>query len=152
MSYTGLKFEQDFQRNIPKDVFSTKLKTSGFGYRGVDNTCDFLIYNGESLFFLELKKTEGKSLPFSNIRENQLDGLLKANKIVNTVCGILINFHRYEETYFVDIEDINSYIQKNIRKSFPYKWVKGRGVLIPQSLRRTRYDYDVRFLLEESGV
>lgn len=148
MSYTGAKFEDDFKRNIPSEMFSTKLKTSGFGYRGVDNICDYLIFNGYKLFFLELKKTEGASLPFSNIRENQLDGLLKADKVNNTVCGFVINFNRYEETYFLDISNANSYIRKNISKSFPYQWVKDRGVLVPQQLRRTRYDYDLSDLLK----
>lgn len=149
MSYTGLKFEQDFQRSIPENVFFTKLKTSGFGYRGVNNICDYLIYNGDNLFFLELKKTEGASLPFSNIRDNQLEGLVDAAKVKNTICGVIVNFNRYEETYFVDIKDIINYMQKNIRKSFPYDWVKGRGVLIPQHLRRTRYDYDVNTILDK---
>lgn len=148
MSYTGIKFEDDFKKNIPKHMFHTKLKTSGFGYKGVDSICDYLIFNGEVLFFLELKKTEGASLPFGNIRDNQLTGLQEVDKIKNTKCGIIINFNRYQETYFVDIKDILKYIEKNLRKSFPYDWVKSRGVLIPQALRRTRFDYNLEKLLE----
>lgn len=62
------------------------------GFSGHKQDCDFLLFAKQHLFFLELKSTKHKSLPLSNIKEHQIESLLKQSTKENVEAGLLIEF------------------------------------------------------------
>ena len=57
------------------------------------NICDFMIFNNPKLYFLELKSTKAKSLPFTAVRENQKKELTTAGRRKNIVSGLIVNLY-----------------------------------------------------------
>jgi len=149
--HDGKIFEKDFIESFPESWYTHRFHDSAGSWQGGEGArftpssiCDFLVYHDGALFFLELKSHKGNSIPFSCIREKQLEGLIKAgNKGV--IAGIVFNFRDTLETFYVPILTVNNYILNNERKSFPLSYLRIDGIKINQSVkhRGTHQTYDV---------
>jgi recombination protein U len=139
----GKVFEQDFKKSIPPDYFHYRLKDDTSGYSGVNNPCDFMIYKAPHLFMLELKSCKGKSIPLDRLRENQVKGLYKSYLNHAIYGGFVINFRDLEETYFLSVYEVVRFINEGGRKSLPVEFCRKYGSRIEQTLKRTRYSYDL---------
>ena len=153
----GKKFEQDFVKSVPEYIFRYRFKDGTAGFKGqknenvrfqAKNVCDFMLYH-EKLILLELKSHKGKSIPFSCIRENQLEELSKANNFEGIVPGIVFNFRDLELTYFVSIRHIHYYFHHAERKSFPLEFIQQYGLPIDGHKKRVRYQYDIGEFVDE---
>jgi len=146
--WPGKKFEQDFTRQAEEDpgIFVYRCRDVQW-YAGSVNIADFLLYNWNTLASLELKSTKGKSVPFSRLNKTQRLMMLAENVI--EIIWYVFNFRwDVNKTYFVDVFKVSDYIEKAERKSIPLDWIQDNGWLIPQTLRQTRYDYDLSILFE----
>jgi len=154
----GKKFEEDFIKSVPDRCDITRLKDAG-GWSDAtnmrftsNNPCDFIVYSAPqdemdtgTLYKLELKSVATKSLPFSNIKEHQLKGLMESQ--TKGVMGwFIINYRQVNETYAVAAHIIDSYITRDIRKSLPLEYCRKNCLLIKQSLIRVRWRYDLKWL------
>lgn len=142
----GKLFEEDFIKSVPESIFSFRFRdlpyflTKNAKYTVNNNPCDFLIYK-ENLYTLELKSCAGTSYPISNTRENQVQGLLKFNDMEGVVSGFVFNMRKYNETYFLHIED---YVKLTLsKKSINIQELRVYGIKINQVLKRTRYSYEI---------
>lgn len=149
MKNSGKRFEEDFQNSVPESWFCYRLRDAGGWSKSSDlrftpsNICDFIVFDGRRLFLLELKTVQGKSIPFTMLK--QLDDLIKYNSdIVNA--GFVLNFRKAETTVYIDVEILNQYVNNADRKSVPVDWAVENGVIIPQELKRTRYRYLLDYL------
>lgn len=150
----GKRFEKDFKDSLPERVDFTRLKDAGGWGNATNlrfsstNPCDMIIYSGGShgrMYKLELKSTQLKSLPFGNIKDHQLDSLCKSEvKGVNAL--FIVNFRAVNETYRVSAWALMEYIEMADRKSIPLAWFRERAILIKQTLKRTRYRYNLEWL------
>lgn len=61
--------------------------------------------------------------------------------------GFVFNYRDMNETYFVDAVSVYYFYNAGERKSFSLDWVREHGILIPQKIKRTRYQYDLCNLL-----
>ena len=155
MKNEGKKFEEDFINSFPADIFAYRLRDSSGGWGGdgkktrftTTNSCDFIVFTGQSLLMLELKSTQQVSLPFSNIKKSQLNGLQKDANKINVNAYFVINFRTTEETYAVSALKIIEFIDNQNRKSIPIQFCKENGILIPQTKKRIRYTYDISPLM-----
>ena len=79
---------------------------------------------------IEAKSTQGKSLPFSNIRETQIKCFknLKKYKEAGIHGMFLIGFSDLKERYMIDSEKILDYIATTDRKSIPVKFLQTEGI------------------------
>lgn len=149
----GKIFEEDFIKSVPQDMFKFRFRdlpyhlTKNSKYEVNNNPADFMIFNGETLYILELKSTSLSSYPFSNTRDNQVNGLLKYSKLKNVVAGFVINLRKYDETYFLNIDDY-IILKSGESKSISRQSLQLVGYLIPQKLKRTRYSYDLERLFK----
>lgn len=149
----GKIFEEDFIKSVPQDMFKFRFRdlpyhlTKGAKYEVNNNPADFIIFNGETLYILELKSTALSSYPFSNTRDNQVKGLLKYSELRNVVAGFVINLRKYNETYFIKIEDY-IVLKSGDTKSISRQSLQLVGYLIPQKLKRIRYSYDLERLFK----
>lgn len=143
----GKKFEEDFLKSIPSNIFKLRLKDDTFHFKNVNNPADIIIYYKGKLFVLELKSTKGKSLPYANIKENQFEGLNKISSVEGVIPGFLINFRSVEETYFLGIEQALSYKKREDKKSFPLEFIRQNGILIKCKKKRVRFTYIIEDFL-----
>ena len=83
----GKLFEEDFKKSVPKWCWLYRFKDGTANFKGeknenvrfqAHNICDFEIMAQNSLFLLELKSHQGASIPFSCIRKNQIEEMVKA--------------------------------------------------------------------------
>jgi len=123
------------------------LKDDSLGFANVKNPCDFILYKIPNIYLLELKSHKGKSIPFGAIQHYQIELLHRYNQMDGVVAGFVFNFRDVNETYFVDAVTAYQFYHVGERKSFSLEWTRGNGILIPQKLKRTRYQYDLCNLL-----
>jgi recombination protein U len=150
----GKSFESDFIKSVPESIYHYRFKdgTAAWGEGEAtrfqaQNVCDFLLFDGR-LILLELKSHQGKSIPFSCIRENQLIELSKAETFNGIIPGMIFNFRDINKTYFIHIRHVYYYYHHADRKSFPLEFAQQYGVEIEQKLKRVRYRYYVKEFLE----
>ena len=96
----------------------------------------------------ELKSTKNTSVPLTMIRQNQIDGLLEANKH-NLVAGLIINFrNEYNDTFFITIDEFIDMTSSLNKKSFNVKDLESIGAIrIESTKKRTRYTYNISDLI-----
>ena len=150
MKNEGKRFEEDFKKSIPTDMFYYRLRdgTSSWGDQAntrfqATNICDYIVFANETLYLLELKSTKGTSIPYTSLRDNQIDGLFDAlSKKGDIRAWFVINFREKEETYMLSVVNVKAFMIESTRKSIDYQFIKDNGKLIPQTKKRTRITYD----------
>lgn len=149
----GKKFEEDFQKSIPQNIFCHRIKDSSNFKMTTKNLCDFIVFNSPHLYLLELKSTKQNQISMDEriIKEHQVKGLYEASKVLFIVAGFIINYRGRvlktktvePETYFIPSDQMikvyenEKYLHKDRAKEI--------GVLIPQKKLITRYRYDIPF-------
>ena len=153
----GKVFEQNIRKSIPKcnNIFYYRLKDTASSYYGgnenlrfsQNNIADaFLFHVGyyrTQLYILEYKNHKGKSLPLSCIKENQLKGMIEANKNQNVVPMLVVFFEDIEKCYSLDIEEVEKFINNSERKSIPIDYFEQYGVEIETIKLKTNYRYNI---------
>lgn len=122
------------------------------------NEYDLILYKYPIFFALELKSNGGTSFSFSrndklekgkDIKNSQISSLLESRRYKGVVSGLILNFRKYNETYFVDILDFHNFISNTGKKSINRQDVLGIGhILIPQTIKKVKYDFDMSSLLD----
>lgn len=158
----GKIFEENFKKSIPFNVWtyrppdaaqsfdmSSKLRFSSH------SPCDYMIFNGTTLFFLELKTFEG-SCSFERTKNDkgiihyyQVDTLKKYSKYHNTISGFVLDFRKTDNTYFLNINDWDNLINSITKKSFNEKDLLdyAHPILINKTKLKVNYRYDIENML-----
>lgn len=149
----GKDFEKEIQQQLEKlnDTTTIRLYDVTTGYKNQNNICDFVVYRKGTLNLLECKALHGNTLNFkSDIRKNQWDGLLDESNKPGVNAGILIWFIDRDETYFVDIQDLD-YLKQFGNKSFnPSKDLETTPVVeLIGKKKRVFFEYDLEKFLED---
>ena len=108
----GKDFEGEIRKSLETlpNVSFDRLPDPMAGYSGVQNICDFSMYNEPHMFFLECKSLYGNTLNFkADITENQWDGLTKKSKIKGCIAGFCVWFIDHDLTVFVKVQDMNNH-------------------------------------------
>lgn len=146
----GKRFEKNFKESVPSDIYIYRFKDGSASWGGNDkvrfqakNICDFMLYKKPYLFLLELKSTKGKSLPFSNIKQHQIDDLLAASRHNGVICGLVIEFSEHNVAYFIEISHFQTFLEQTNRKSLPINYVAKKGVKIDIERKKVNSKYDI---------
>lgn len=152
---TGKRFEQNFRISVPEGIYFFRFRDNSSSWGGnnavrftYSNICDCMLYDGNYLYLLELKSTKGSSLPFTNIRKNQLEELLKASKYKNIVAGFIINFSTKDRCFFLSIDNAIEFINTTSRKSFPIDYLELHGIEIEVIKKKVNSTYNVNKFIE----
>lgn len=151
----GKRFEDNFKKSVPKDVFYYRFKDGTASWDGANtrfqsfNICDCMIFSNKRLYLLELKSTMGKSLPLSRIRQSQLRELTETLVFEDVVAGLVINFSDTEDTFFLHIDKLVGFINRDERKSIPLTYLEEHGVRIENKKLKVNYKYKVGKFLGE---
>jgi penicillin-binding protein-related factor A (putative recombinase) len=85
------------------------------------------------------------------IRQNQIDGLLKASKH-ELIAGFLFNFrNKNNDTFFMLADDFCDMMEWIEKKSFNIKDLENKengAIRVDSTKKRTRYTYDIEGLIE----
>ena len=157
MKSTGKRFEENWKKSIPEDIFYYRLRDNNSTWANgnktrfaTSNICDCLIFDGEMLFTLELKSTKGKSLPYNNIKEHQIKDLLWCSEFANVMSGFVIEFDSVNECYFVEINDFVTYKNNSDRKSLAIDFCRQKGLKIDIINLKINRRFDIEKFLNES--
>lgn len=163
MKNLGKVFEQNFRKSIPvsEKIYYYRLKDTASSYYGgnenlrfsQNNIADsFLFYVGDymtNLLILEFKNHKGKSLPLSCIKENQLNGMIDANKKIGVIPMLVVFFIDVEKCYSLNIEFVEEFIENNERKSIPINYFEEYGTEIEVTKLKTNYRYNIEKWLNQ---
>lgn len=139
----GKIFEDEIKASFPPDYYVERYKDDTAGFYGVSNPADYRLYRYPYTFLLELKTHKGKSIPIEKIRPNQIQGMYKAVLHKGIYGGFIINYRDLEETYYIAVQDMITFITSTDRESIPVEWCRENGVRIGQQKKRVRYTYDL---------
>lgn len=154
----GKVFEDEFKSSVNNEHWYYRFKDGTAAYnRDIENKsirfqpkniCDCQVMAKDKLFLIELKNTNGASLPFANLKANQVDGLSSIThekiKPYFVVC-----FREREKCYAVEARKIKEYIDGAFNKSIPIIWFITNGLEIPMIKKKVRYKYDLEVLFRE---
>lgn len=143
----GNKFQEDFFKSVPTVYYIERYKDSPSMYKKVHNPADFFLMGNVMLIQVECKTVQGISFPFSNITWAQLFKMVINCTKTNVVGGYLINFRDLEKTYYIRVQDLLVFMVTSCRKSIPEAVLRDIAVLVPQKKKRTRYAYDIDYLI-----
>ena len=153
----GKKFEQDIKNSVPDNVFYYRLKDGTAAWGGEEtrfqaqNACDCIMFLTPYMYMFELKSHKGKSLPFSAIRQNQLDELVQAAER-GVTAGFIVNLRDIEKTYYVSAVTVQELINTLDRKSIPLEFFETQCIRLLAEKKRTRYRYDILNLFYQIRV
>lgn len=165
---SGKIFEQEFKDSVKKynqqndEIYLLRLTDSASGF-GQDSSkvrfstkspYDFLLHVRNSFTMaLELKSTEGTSISFSlendqkMIKYSQMKNLEKS-EFYGIISGFLINFRKYEKTYFLPISSFLGFATTTTKKSINHEDVISLGTVeIKSHRKKVRYSYDIEDLI-----
>ena len=129
------------------------------GYAGVRNICDFIVYKYPYEYYIECKTVHGNTLPFSNITENQWQGLLAKSEIGGVFAGVICWWVDHDETLWLDIRLLEQ-LRRLGYKSVNYyaSWVEediehvqDLWTRLKANKKRVFFEYDMKSFLEEVG-
>lgn len=153
---SGKRFENNFKKSVPSNIFFYRFKdgTASWDKGSLTrfqqkNICDCMLFDGSRLYLFELKSIKGKSIPFSNIRENQLKELSKAQKFKNIIAGIVIEFNELDRAFFIDIKNVIEFMNTSDRKSIPLDYLEIEGIEIEVTKKKVNCNFNIRKLLNE---
>ena len=130
--------------------------------------CDFLMFDGYYLFYLELKSSLTGSISFNNppdaktektvsIKPHQIKALTERNKYGNVVCGLVLDFadrklkHGIVEggCYFIDIGTFYDWAVLCEKNSINKEDAERIGIEVPREKKRTNYSYDIDTMVDK---
>lgn len=151
----GKKFENNFKKSVPEDMFLYRLRDSSGTWSNGDKTrftpsniCDYILFDGDYLYLFELKSTKGKSLPFTNIKEHQINDLMRANEYSNIFSLLVIEFSDIEEYYCLKIDDFKTFYDSANRKSLPIEFCREKGIKIGYTRLRTNVKLNIKQMID----
>ena len=133
------------------NVSVVRLHDQTTGYMGSKNHCDFIVYKKPLEYHLECKSVHGNTFPFSNITENQCEGLLEKSKIKGVVAGVIVWWVDKDVTKYIPIQLIQKMKDKG-GKSIRYDILCSSGystLEIKGKKKRVFFDYDMEQFFKE---
>jgi len=120
------------------------------GYLGIRNISDFVIYHYPHQYFIECKSVHGNTLPFSNITDNQWNGMLEVSKIKGVIAGVICWWVDKDVTLFIDIRRLE-YLRNAGLKSIRYDNEEWTDLIMPIKGQKKRvfFEYDMTDFFEE---
>lgn len=146
----GKKFEsvvrEAFER-VP-NVSIDRLHDQTTGYKQSSaNICDFIVYKKPHQYYIECKSVHGNTLPFSNITDNQWNGLLEKARIDGVYAGILCWWIDKDVTRYIPIHLLDLLKKDLGAKSIRFDFLHPDAIYIAGKKKRVFFDYDMENFL-----
>lgn len=157
----GKRFEQNFAKSVPPDIYCMRIKDSSSSFSHSNNSrftqenpFDFLLFYGGKLFTFELKSTKDKSFSIQieneqgkKIKKHQIESLKNSSNYKNVVSGFILDF-RCGGTYFLSIDRFLYFLNSFNKKSINEKdLILLNAIKIEKNKIRINYRYNILKLL-----
>ena len=163
MKNLGKKFEENWKKSVPKEIFYYRFRDSASTYYGgndqlrfsASNIADCLIYDCfTGLHLIELKHHKGKSIPLNCIignktKEKQMKDLLEANEFAGVYSSLIVFFSDVERCFELPINEFFNFINDEERKSIPISYFEQYGIEIEVDKLKTNYRFNINKWLED---
>lgn len=158
MTNLGKRFEENWRKSVPNDVFYYRFRDSVSSYYGgnqnlrfsASNIADCMLYdtNSKELCLCELKNHKGKSLPLTCIasnktKEKQISDLFEANTFNGVSSYIIVFFSDVERCFALPIENFLSFRLYEDRKSIPIEYFEKFAMEIEVTKLKTNYRFNI---------
>ena len=158
MTNLGKRFEENWRKSVPNDVFYYRFRDSGSTYYGgnqnlrfsASNIADCLLYDSttKELSLCELKNHKGKSIPLSCIasnktKEKQISDLVEAHQFDGVSSYIIVFFSDVERCFALSIDKFLSFRLYEDRKSIPIEYFEKLGIEIEVTKLKTNYRFNI---------
>ena len=111
-----------------------KAKITEAYFRQASTTDYQGVYKGCALDF-EAKETKNKTLfPLSALHQHQYEHLKSVHRH-GAIAFLIIRFNTLEKTYLIYAQDLIRYVEKDVSRSLPLKWIERYGHEIDGSFR-----------------
>lgn len=147
----GKGFEDIIRQSFLKvpETSVVRLHDQTNGYLGGKNHCDFIVYHKPLEYHLECKSVHGNTLPFSNITDNQWQGLLEKSKIKGVVAGVICWWIDKDVTRFIPIQILEVLRTELSAKSIRFDFLNPDIIYIKGKKKRVFFDYDMEQFIKE---
>lgn len=154
----GKKFEGVIREAFEKvpNTSIIRLPDPTNGYLGIRNISDFIVYHYPNQYFIECKSVHGNLLPFSNITENQWNGMLEMSNINGVIAGVICWWVDKDITMFLPIQFLKEAKENHfasIPSDYADKWILDSYSCLPIIIKGTKkrvfFDYDLEVLINE---
>ena len=147
----GKDFEDIIRQSFLKvpETSVVRLHDQTNGYLGGKNHCDFIVYHKPLEYHLECKSVHGNTLPFSNITDNQWQGLLEKSKIKGVVAGVICWWIDKDVTRFIPIQILEVLRTELSAKSIRFDFLNPDIIYINGKKKRVFFDYDMKQFIKE---
>ena len=149
----GKQFEeiirQCFERVPNTSVIRLPDPTNG--YLGIRNISDFIVYHYPHQYFIECKTVHGNTLPFSNITDNQWNGMLEVSKIRGVIAGVICWWVDKDVTLFIPIQAMEERKRMQDRHSIRFDEGMNSGLEcyeLAGKKKKVFFDYDMLDFIE----
>lgn len=148
----GKSFENEIKDSIKSDIFYYRFRDTPASYAKdkqtiryiVPNPCDIFLFKSPYLYFLELKNvTSKKYFSFDTTALKQIERMNKLGEYEKFIKGFIITFRDFEETYFLELKDVNMFLKESGKKSINKKECDALGTHLPQQKKVKYYLYDL---------
>lgn len=160
----GKVFEQNWKNSCPEDVLiyrppdaaqsfnmSAKLRFSQH------SPCDYIMFDGYIFYSLELKTFEG-SCSFERTKKDngivhhyQIQSLKNFARYKNVCSGLILDFRKTDNTYFLNINEwdnlVNSISKKSFNESDMFTYCN--PIPIEKKKLKVNYKYEISKFLKE---
>jgi recombination protein U len=154
----GKVFEENFKKSVPEDTYYLRLHDSSIGF-DIENSTqrfalkspyDCILYRKGKMYCLELKSVAKGAISYSganpNIKENQIEELIKANGY-GCEAGLVLNFRDTGNTYYLPIAQFEFVRNNSPKKSMNERDLRGISIEIPFRKLKVNYRYDLTVLV-----
>lgn len=145
----GKQFETQFRKNFRESFpqsFCYRLPDQVSGYHNSKNVCDFICFNKDTLYLLEIKTHQGNTFPFQNL--SQYEYLLSYKNLPGIVIGVILWMIDHDTIVFLPIQTIEK-MKSDKKKSFNIKDVLSSDydiIIIPVKKKRVFLEADYTIL------
>lgn len=139
------KFKNDWKRTVPESTLD-RLYDVQFGYKSVDNVCDFICYKYPNIYFLECKAHKGSSLPFDAFP--QYDKLILKSGIKGVRAGVVLFLYEKSKVLYIPVSTIKQ-IKEAGEKSVGLRHLDSHRIFeLPSMKKRVFMDTDYSYLVD----
>jgi len=143
----GNKFQNDFVKSLSPLLSCTRLNDSREGLSQEKNPGDYIVFNAQTEYYIELKTSLGKSMSIGEpkgykIRTGQLNLVVKSAEFPNCEGYYILNFRESLKTYRVLARSIKYMHDHQKKKSITIDDCEEFGFLVPEK----DCVYDLSFL------
>lgn len=155
----GKVFEENWKKSVPGNIWIYRPPDAAQSFNQSSNLrfsskspCDYMMFDGNHFFCLELKSVAGKSISFERdkkdkgvIHYHQIEYLKSCLNFKNVIPGLIIDFRGADNTWFLHIKEWDGLINSISKKSFSESDLifYSHPILISKKKLKVNYRYDV---------